>query len=450
MNRRQHDASLGEREIEAALHAEWVAAVGRPRWRLWFRDVAVVGFDGETLQLGVPSDLHRAWMEVAYGALVERAACHVLGAGVRVRVVPTDAQAELHAVRSRLPENGPAWDALLAVKRPVPCFATFVGGADARFAAHCLERLAAEPKGRGSGPTLLVGDAATGKSHLLAATEAVAQRRAPGSTMRIDAGEWTERYVATLRARDDDARRAFEQSIMDRDLVLLDDVHHLAGRPATQEQLARLIDRSVGSRPAWVVASAQHPREIEGMLPRLASRLESGCVLTLAPPNEAERLALLVRRGEAYGLAVPQEVAEAVLQRCCGLAGAVSLFDRWAVASIQWGSTLDPAWLDEVAPTPSRTPSDEVVGRVKRAVAAHFGIEPAQLERPSKARALAWPRQVAIYLVYRACALSLVNVGVAFGLRSHSSVSRAIDEMRARRSADASVEVLLDGLLASL
>ena len=121
-----------------------------------------------------------------------------------------------------------------------------------------------------------------------------------------------------------------------------------------------------------------------------------------------------------------------------------------AVASAEVGQPLEIAWLDELAPGVSATAREEVIRRAKDLVARHFGIARGLMDEPTKVRSARFPRRVAMYLVYRACALPLVELGAAFGLRSHSSVSRAIREMRALRAENADVEQLVDGLLARI
>ena len=102
------------------------------------------------------------------------------------------------------------------------------------------------------------------------------------------------------------------------------------------------------------------------------------------------------------------------------------------------------------APSVAATAREEVIRRAKDLVARQFGIARSLLDRPTKVRRAAFPRRVAMYLVYRACALPLARLGAAFGLRSHSSVSRAIREIRTLRERDPEVEQLVDGLLARI
>ena len=436
--------------IEDGLRAELIEAVGRHRYRLWFRDLAVADVDGERIVLDVPTEVHRTWMEVTFGDVLRAACERVLGPGVGIEVRTSAAQAERGALRDRLPQRAADWEEALARRRPAPTFEAFVASPGARFAPLLLERLGRDGAAGTRGPFVLVGPQASGKSHLLRALEGVVARRAPGSVVALDAGALTQRYVAAVRARDVDALKAFEMSLASRDLVLLDDVDHLADRSATQEELVRLLDRAAAlGRPTWVLALREGPQTLQGLSDRLRCRLLSGLVATLRPVHGGEEtVEVLTRRAAGFGVELPQDVARAIQRRASSLVGALGILDRWAVASALLGAPLDVSWLDEVAPGVALTPSEEVVRRVKDVVARHFGLDHGLLERPTKMRTAAFPRRVAMYLVYRACALPLGRLGQAFGLRSHSSVSRAVQEVRDLRERDASVEQLLDGLLA--
>jgi chromosomal replication initiation ATPase DnaA len=147
---------------------------------------------------------------------------------------------------------------------------------------------------------------------------------------------------------------------------------------------------------------------------------------------------------------VPQETVDWILEHTGSTHGAVAVLDRWAAASAEIGRPLEAAWLPEVAPSVTASAHEEVVRRAKEVVAQHYGIPHRLLDAPTKVRRAGRPRRVAMYLVYRAAALPLKDLGHAFGLRSHSSVSRAIQQVREEREREPALEHEIDGLLARM
>lgn len=436
------------REIQEHLREELVRSLGRHRFRLWFRDARVADVGAESLTLAVPTDVHRTWLECTYGPVLRDAVEHVLGPGVGIRVEVREAEGELRRIRERLPQGPAEWQAALERHAAAPSFDGFVVAPSRRFPLLLLQQLAQGGEVAGGAPLYLCGPEGSGKSHLLRAFEADVGRRRPGECLHLSARRFTQRYVTALRARDVGALRAFETDLANRRFVLIDDVDELVTRPATQAELARLLDDPGATR--FVLAGRAPPSALDGLSQRLRSRLSSGVLLALERPGPEERRALLLERARATGFTLPEDVLDAVVARSTTLAAAVQQVDRWAVASRCLGEPLGARWLDEVAPGLAASTREDVVRRAKDAVARHFAIDRDLLDRPTKARHAAFPRRVAIYLVYRACPLPLSDLGASFGLRSHSSVSRAVTEMREARLKDPSLEQTLDGLLASL
>jgi chromosomal replication initiator protein len=438
------------REIGDGIRGELLHEVGRNRFRLWFRDTAVSAVNGDTVTLAVPTEVHRTWLEFTYGDLLHRACARVLGEGVKVRVEVSSRQDERRGVRERLPTRPDEWEALLEKRRPPPTLESFVAHGPDRFPVLLLSQLV-----HGSGapdlPSIyLFGDVGCGKTHLLQGLHAAVEKQAPGECLYLTTRRFTSLYVSALRARDLEAVRAFEVDLSARRLVLLDGLDALAGRAATQGELVRLQDRCLGTGTRFVFTGRRHPRELEGLSATLRSRLQGGVVVRIPTPGRDALGELLAARAERIGPALPEAIREAILDRTTSVRGAVEMADRWAAASLEMGSDLEREWLSEIAPSVTTTAREEVVRRAKDLVAKHFGIAPVLLDRPTKVRRAAFPRRVAMYLVYRAAALPLSQLGRTFGLRSHSSVSRAIHEIRAEREKSAEVEQEIDGLLARL
>ncbi|MFM8980719.1 MAG: DnaA ATPase domain-containing protein [Planctomycetia bacterium] len=446
-------------EVQQALAGELREGVGRSRYRLWFRDVDVAAVDGDSITLAVPTEVHRSWIELAFAGVVREASERVLGRGVRVSVTVGAAQGAKRALRERLPQGPEAWEARLACERPAPSLGSFVTADPDRWEAALLEGVAGsvalagtpgEAPGGGA-PVYLYGEPGSGKSHLLEAVEAQVAGRAPGAALLLGGRRLAQRVGAATRpGAPSTALRALRADLDARRLLLVDGLEAVAGRRATEAELARLLERSALGGPRLVVAGGAHPREVGGLEASLASRLCAGPVLRLAAPGRDLLARVLAARHAGAGLCAPPEVVEAILEATASPHAAVLWLDRWAVASRALGRPLEAASLPEVAPPAATSVGEDVVQRAKRAVAAHFGVDPAVLEQATKARSAALPRAAALYVAWRATSLPLTRLARAFGFRSHSSVSRALGHLKDRRQSDPDLEHVLDALLARL
>ncbi len=428
------------REINDGLREELLQALGRHRFRLWFRDTAVVDVGEHALTLAVPTDVHRTWLQYTYGDVLRDACERVLGEGVDVRLRVSQEQDARRVLREKLPHKPQDWDDLIERRGARPSLDTFVAGGSGRFPVMVLKQLRDGGAVRGATTFYLHGACGAGKTHLLRGLHADVVRRRPGSAIYLTARRFTEV----------DALRAFELDLTSRRLILIDDVDELAARQATQAALVRLQERCCGSDTRLVLAGRSHPSDIAGFSARLRSRLLGGIVLGVGLPDRTLLGEILKERSLVMGAELKPEVETAILDRTASVRGAVEILDRWAVASGEVGRPLEASWLEELAPSVAATAREEVIRRAKEVVAAHFAVPRPLLDQPTKVRSAAFPRRMAMYLVYRACALPLTELGTAFGLRSHSSVSRAIREMRELRTTDAGVEQLVDGLLAKI
>jgi chromosomal replication initiation ATPase DnaA len=438
-------------ELQHGLRSELIDELGRNRWRLWFRDTEVVRVGSECVTIAVPTEVHRAWIEYTYANELHRACARVLGEGVAVRLEVSARQGEKRALREQLPTRPDEWERRLAEKRRPPTFESFRPHAQDRWTVLLLRSLVHGGTAGSPAPTVYVyGDPGSGKSHLLSALHGAIEAQAPGECLLLTTKRFTSLFVATVRSGSVGARRAFEADLTSRRLVLLDGVDALEGRPATQAEVVRLLERAPAGGPRLVLAGRRHPRELTGLLPTLASRLLGGPVVRLGNADRALQGEIVASRAAALGRTPPPDVVDGILDRTGSTRSAVQWAERWAVASDLLGAPLEARWLGEVAPSVTTATREEVVRRAKAAVARHFSMDAALLDRPTKVRTAALPRRIAMYLVYRATAMSLGKLGRAFGWRSHSSVSRALQQVRAQRDGDAELEQLIDGLLARL
>lgn len=438
------------REIDAAWKADVRREIGASKFRAWFRDTAVQSLSGRSVVLAVPTRVHETWIAFTYGALLRRAFGAILGEGVEVELAISEVHAGARAVRERLPHDEAGWRSLVLKSRRAPTLEGFVPEGGNGFVVRLLEQMLHGNSAASPPSVMLCGEAGAGKTHLLRALAGAFEGRAPGSALYTPVRRLAERHVAAIRTRDLGAVQALEADLDGRKLLLVDDVDDLATKPQTQRVLERWFERAGTTARRFVAAGRTHPRELDGLSPRLRSRLLSGLVHRLTVPSPALRRRILVERGARAGVRPPDAVVDAVLAREPSVAGAVALFDRWVAVSVRESRPAPVEWLAEMAAPASSTPVDEVVRRAKDVVATYYGTARSVLERATKHPTTVEARRVALYLAHRASAAPLGTLAAAFGWKSHSTAGRAVADVQARREVDPGFEALVDGLLASL
>jgi len=308
-------------------------------------------------------------------------------------------------------------------------FESFVVGpcnALAREAALAVAR----DRQRPLNPLFLASAPGLGKTHLARAVVGEAVRRGRARCIYESAESFTNRFLAAIRERGTDRfKRLYRQEC---ELLVLDDVHFLRAKHATQLELFHTLSHLVDAGVRVVLTADRLPRDLEGLDPQLRSRMGAGLVAELDPPDAAVRREILRRKAAAGGVGIPEECLDLLVDRLRGsvrdLEGAlIQLVASASLMKRPIDLELTRRALHKVAPLEAcEAPLD--VARVVRAVAAFFGKRPEELAARSRRRDVLLPRQLAMYLCRRYTDAPLVEIGRAFG-RDHPSVANAVRQV---------------------
>jgi chromosomal replication initiator protein len=399
------------------------------------------------LTLLAPSAFHRDRVGARYLALFERLAAEEAGYAVKVVLclgrgesktsasgiaqapsVPVPALvAEPRAACSPPAAN----ETLRRAERNVPaqsslpyCFDSFVVGASNALAREAALALA---RGRrlGAGGLFLSAPTGNGKTHLAQAVCAEARPR--GRVVYTSAEAFTTELLRGIRGRDTTAfKRRFRESC---DLLVIEDVQFFAGKAQTQLELFHTLEhlRAVGT--PVVLTGDRLPSDIPGLDPRLASRMASGLVAEIEPPDASLRRAILREKASAGGVRLPDECLERLVEAVRGsvrdLEGVlIQLVESAALLKQPIDLALTETALRKLGrECGERRPLD--VAAVIDVVGAFFGLKPAELAARSRGRTALLPRQLAMYFCHRYTAASLPEIGRALG-RAHPAVRNAI------------------------
>ena len=312
-------------------------------------------------------------------------------------------------------------------------FDHFVIGKSNELAAAAAHAVAQAP-GKVYNPLFLYGDTGLGKTHLMQAVAHDVLARHPETRITfIGTEQFTNEMIGSIQNR---TTQEFRRRYRETDLLLVDDVHFLKGKEATQEEFFHTFNALYEAGRQIILTSDRPPSEIPGLEARLVSRFQWGMVADIELPDLEHRIAILRNKAalDHLEMTIPEDVirfiAEHVRSSVRELEG--SIIKLLAYASLKHREiTVDvarEALRDKLRPGESSGNTTGLnVDTIQQAVAREWGVTPEGLRSKTRTKALTTPRQVAMYLMRELMSLQLVEIGAAFGGRDHSTVIHSLD-----------------------
>ncbi len=424
----------------------------------WLKPVELVADeDADTIRLALPSKFMADWVRSHYAdrLLLEfrQALPGVRAVAIETRVAGPK-PVVLVAEPVSLPAPGPAdVEARPAAPRPALderlCFDRFVVGASNRVALNAARALA-EPGPPRFSPLFVHSPTGLGKTHLLHAIgHAFLAERPDAAVLFMSAERFMFEFVQAVRARD---TFAFKARLRAADLLMIDDLQFIAGKDSTQEEFFHTVNEIMAAGKRLVISADRCPQALDGVDARIVSRLGIGLVADIRLPDLDLRRAILERKLADCGAAVPVEVLDLLAGRITGsireLEGALNRVVAYAHLTGE-AVTLDFAVAtlgEQLRGSQRRVTIDEI----QKLVSQHFELKPLDLISARRARAVARPRQIAMYLAKRLTTRSLPEIGRKFGGRDHSTVIHAVRRVEQLRDSDREVDNAVRVLLREL
>ncbi len=438
--------------------------LGDAAFRSWLKPLRLRRIEnGEALVIA-PSRFLRDWVSARYATRIAELWCEmnpdVSAVTVEVGAVPgvlpktqTDEDAKAQDVapvpsaedgsprgtNMRLRAAEEENDGLSSPLNPRFSFTDFVVGKPNEF-AHAAARRVAEADKVPFNPLYLYGGVGLGKTHLMHAIARHIRERDPSRrVLYLSAEKFMYHFVRAVRYKD---TMAFKEQFRSADVLMIDDVQFICGKDSTQEEFFHTFNVLIDHNRQVVISGDRSPSDLDAMEERLRSRLGWGLVADIHATTYELRLGILLAKVETIGIVdVPHEVLEFLARRITSNIRELEMaLNRVTAHATLVGREIDLEMAQEVLRDVLRASERRItIEEIQRRVAEHYNIRLSEMSSERRARAVARPRQVAMFLSKQLTSRSLPEIGRKFGGRDHTTVMHAVRKIEELRQSDAAI-----------
>ena len=422
-------------------------------YNLWFAPLHTTSMEGNILVLEVANEFCEVWLKDNYMGLLQDVLALAAGRQLQVKFKVNAASVSSLTVQ---PSLAKARSAEPAVERnshqaelgfnPKNTFETFVVGNNNNFAYAAAQAVAQAP-GKSYNPLFLYGGVGLGKTHLLHAIgQHVVGQKKGARVAFLSSEKFTNEYIDGIQ---NNQLVRFRKKYRQTDVLLIDDIQFLAGKERIQEEFFHTFNALHEAHKQIVLTCDRPASEINNLEHRLVSRFEWGLVTDLQPPDVEMRQAILNKKAQLMGVALPEEImnflANRIRTNIRRLEGALIRVASYAsLTGKKLSLEVVEGLLREILHEEGRfSISIEVI---QKKVAEHFDIRLADMTSKRRPENIAFPRQVAMFLSRQMTESSLSTIGEAFGGRDHGTVLHACRLVKDRMEVDANVRQVVSYL----
>jgi len=444
--------------------------VGEAAYRSWLKPLVLVGPCQGKLRLAIPTRFMRDWVVSNYAVRIQELWQDESGVSLNVQVVVqppgssteerTDARKQRESRSSSPGESAVRRSKSLPKKSEILSATTLRTGGESDLEqdlsgplderltfenfvvggpnelAHATARRVAEAENVPFNPLFIYGPVGLGKTHLMHAIAwQIRARRPEKKVIYLSAEKFMYHFVRAIRTKNTVAFKELFRSV---DVLMIDDIQFIGGREATQEEFFHTFNALVDQNRQVVISADKSPSDLEGVEERMRSRLGWGMVAYIHPTTYELRRSILQARCESCGVAVPPTVLEFLAHKIVSnvreLEGALT---RIVAHATLVGRPVTLETTSELLHDLLRANDRKLtVEEIQKKVAVHFNMRLVDMQSARRARSVARPRQIAMYLAKQMTSRSLPEIGRKFGGRDHTTVMHAVRKVEELKSTD--------------
>jgi chromosomal replication initiator protein len=424
---------------------------GEAIFRSWLKPMMLQACYHGTLEVSVPTRFMKDWIQSHYAGRIQEMCSAISEEIRRLELVVVHTASSLDeppaaaspAMKANVNELAEKMD-LSATLDPRFKFDTFVVGKSNALAHAAASRVV--ECNVPFNPLFIYGGVGLGKTHLMQAIAHAIREKSPEKTvMYLSAEKFMYQFVRAIRAQD---TMTFKEIFRSVDVLMIDDIQFIAGKDSTQEEFFHTFNALVDQNKQIIISADRSPSDLQGVDERLRSRMSWGLVADIHPSTYELRLGILQAKRDQLQAIVPDAVLEflalKVVSNIRELEGALNRIVAHADVT---KSEISLETTQEVLQDLLRAHDRRItIDEIQRRVAEHYNIRLTDMHSARRARNVARPRQVAMYLAKQLTSRSLPEIGRKFGGRDHTTVMHAVRKIEEMIGEDASfaqdVEVL--------
>ena len=416
----------------------------------WIAPTVQLSLNDGLLRVQVPDPVTKDFLEQEFAGHVDVLIHNLHLPIAQVTYVPRAAAPAISSIPAPSGYSAePVFASITGQLNPKFRFENFVVGSCNQF-AHAAAQAVAKSPSRTYNPLFIYGGVGMGKTHLMHAIGGALLEQFPSMRVVYTSSErFMNEMVSCIKAN---RKEAFRRHYRSADVLLIDDIQILAGREGTQEEFFHTFNELYESQKQIIISSDSPPKSMPGLVERLRSRFEWGLMVDVQPPDLETKMAILDKIAEQNQVHLPEDVriyiATKTKSNVRELEGA--LVKLIAYSSMSHSPiTLQMAQQNLkhlTGSTERRVTQDSIL----RAVADRFGLSPSQLKQKSNARQIAYPRQIAMYLIKDLTQASLPEIGRMFAGKHHTTVLHSVQKIDKLRTQDSELNSLLHSLIDSI
>ncbi len=418
------------------------ATSGEVVYDSWFKPLEIISFDGTKAEIGASEFMKRV-IDQRFIGDIEQAFKKVMGFEIEVCIVDPNAIAKAEAAAKAA--AAAASGSSLSIEKNT--FETFVVGSSNKFAHAAAQAVAATP-GAAYNPLFIYGNSGLGKTHLLCAIGNEIKSKNPKADIIFTRGEdFVSLIVEGIKEK---SMKEIHDKYRNCDVLIVDDIQFIAGKESTQEEFFHTFNALTQDGKQIVLASDRAPKDIEILDERLRNRFEWGLLADIQPPDTETRMAIIQRKADTLGLALPPDVvqfiAEKIKSNIRQLEGAVKKIN--ALVNIE-GAAINIAMAQNAIRdilTDSR-PVSSIVNSIISETARTWGILQSDIISKKKDAKTAKARQVAIYIVREITDLTQSQISSYFGNRDRTTILYSVETIAKEIANDSSLRKTVEQII---